>query len=104
MAKRWDITWNMKWVGVMPLPEVEDVIERPLQSDPFALHHVQLRYQSARGLEVWVALRNVFDYTQPAPLIGAEDPFGEAFDASYIYGPLQGRNGVIGVRYHFTGS
>lgn len=104
ITKRLDITWNMKWIGVMPLPEVEDVISRPLQSEPFALHHAQLRYQSARGLELWVALRNVFDYTQPAPLIGAEDPFAEAFDASYIYGPLQGRNGVIGVRYHFSGS
>ena len=35
------------------------------------------------------------DATQRNPFLGIEDPFGEAFDASRVYGPLEGRRAFI---------
>ena len=34
-------------------------------------------------------VQNVTDATQENPLLGTEDPFGEDFDASRVYGPLK---------------
>ncbi|MFN8775651.1 MAG: TonB-dependent receptor plug domain-containing protein [Flavobacteriales bacterium] len=98
LSNSMEVSWNVKWTGSMTLPEVVDIIPRPLQSEPFALHHIQWRYRTSFGIECWIAIRNLLDSTQPSPLIGADQPFGESFDASYVYGPLQGRNMVMGVQ------
>jgi len=33
------------------------------------------------------------------PIIGAQDPFGEAFDATELWSPIMGWNVYFGLRY-----
>ena len=34
-----------------------------------------------------------------SPLVDSENPFGENFDTSYVYGPIHGRNLGFGFRW-----
>jgi len=43
-------------------------------------------------------VKNLTDFTQDAPIIAADDPFGKYFDASQVWGPLIGRKFYIGIR------
>ncbi len=49
-------------------------------------------------LQIYGAAKNVLDYVQPSPLIDPDDPFGDVFDTTYVYGPIRGRNFGFGVR------
>ena len=51
--------------------------------------------------EVYSGVENLFDYKQDNPIVSADDPFGEYFDASMIWGPVFGRNIYAGARYRF---
>jgi outer membrane receptor for ferrienterochelin and colicins len=48
--------------------------------------------------ELYVGAENLGNYTQKNPIIEAENPFGEHFDASMIWGPIQERKFYLGVR------
>jgi outer membrane receptor for ferrienterochelin and colicins len=54
------------------------------------------------GLDAYLSVENLFDYTQGTPLVGQNDPFGraddEVFDTIYTWGPIVGRTFSLGVR------
>lgn len=50
------------------------------------------------GLETYISVENLFDYTQGSPLVDASDPFGPRFDTIYTWGPVIGRTFSIGAR------
>jgi outer membrane receptor for ferrienterochelin and colicins len=39
------------------------------------------------------------DYRQQNPIVSANDPFGPHFDASMVWGPVDGRRIYFGLRY-----
>ena len=49
--------------------------------------------------EVYVGIENALNYIQEDPIIASEDPFGDYFDSSLIWGPVFGRNIYGGIRY-----
>jgi len=49
--------------------------------------------------EVYLGIENATDFIQPDPIIGAEMPYGETFDASLAWGPLDSRMIYGGIRY-----
>jgi outer membrane receptor for ferrienterochelin and colicins len=85
--------------GPMRLPEYDPPFTRPTRSPTYTTHNLQARYPVRGGLEVYGAVNNLFDYTQPSPLIDPANPFGDHFDTAYVYGPLQGRRLILGARY-----
>ena len=85
--------------GPMRLPSYDAPFERPSVSPAYSVHNVQVRAPLTGGFEIYAALNNAFDYTQPTPLVDPEHPFGDAFDTAYVYGPIQGRRLVLGARY-----
>jgi outer membrane receptor for ferrienterochelin and colicins len=85
--------------GPMRLPEYDPPYARPTESPVYSVHNLQARYPLRGGVEIYGAVNNLFDYTQPSPLIDPGNPFGDDFDASYLYGPLQGRRFILGARY-----
>jgi outer membrane receptor for ferrienterochelin and colicins len=89
------LDWTARLVGPMALPELDG---RPTTSPWFSEHHVQLTHPITRTLQLYGAVRNLFDYRQRNAIVGAEAPFSEQFDTSYLYGPLQGRRVQLGVR------
>lgn len=91
--------WNVsaQTVGRMAVPyynaSFNDV------SEPYGLVHVSVNrsFVTAKGGRhtLTAGVQNVTDATQQSPLLGTEDPFGAAFDASRVYGPLEGRRAFV---------
>ena len=90
----WGWNLNAQTVGVMTLPLNEALGD---QSDPYALAHASVfkRFGGNAASEgqhtLTVGVRNASNAVQRSPLIGTEDPFGEDFDASRVYGPIEQR-------------
>ena len=50
-------------------------------------------------LEFYAGMENINSFIQQDPIIAADDPFGEHFDASLAWGPTTPRMVYLGVRY-----
>ncbi|MCG8468950.1 MAG: TonB-dependent receptor [Gemmatimonadetes bacterium] len=94
---RLDYTGSL--TGPMRLPAYEAPFSRPERSPWHSIHNVQGSWTFASGYELYLSLKNVFDYTQPSPLVDPANPFGDAFDTAYVYGPMRGRHLMLGIRY-----
>ena len=53
-----------------------------------------------RNWSVYIGGENLTNFKQKNAIIGADDPWGDNFDASMIWGPMHGAKGYIGVRYN----
>ncbi|GAB3226787.1 TonB-dependent receptor [Hymenobacter seoulensis] len=74
------------------------VSEQTLPSAPrYALLNTQLT-RAFKGFEVYAGVENLTNYRQPNPIQGATAPFGPAFDAAMIWGPVYGRMTYAGLR------
>ncbi|MBT8380351.1 MAG: TonB-dependent receptor [Ignavibacteria bacterium] len=49
-------------------------------------------------VDLYLGVENLLNYRQVSPIIAADDPFGEYFDASLVWGPIEGRRFYAGVR------
>lgn len=86
--------------GPMRLPEYESPFERPTRSPAFSLHNLQGTWSLNGGrTELYLNVKNLFDYVQPTPLVDPGNPFGEDFDTAYVFGPMRGRHLLMGIRY-----
>lgn len=94
------VNYNGKVVGPQRLPTFADGFERPEYSNWFTLQNVQLTKSFKNStLEIFGGIKNIWNYTQMSPLIDPANPFGDNFDTSYAYGPLQVRRFFVGLRY-----
>jgi outer membrane receptor for ferrienterochelin and colicins len=41
------------------------------------------------------------NYTQKRPIIDADNPFGQDFNATQVYAPITGAMGYVGLRFEF---
>jgi hypothetical protein len=51
-----------------------------------------------RYWNLYAGAENLLDYTQDHPVLDAERPFGNEFDATRIWGPVMGRRFYAGIR------
>lgn len=65
---------------------------------PFWRVNAQVTYRN-KGFEVYLGGENLTGFTQENPIMEAEAPFSEGFDASHTWGPIFGRVIYLGVRY-----
>ena len=92
-GKTWG--WNVvaQTVGQMVVPFYDDL--RAESSEPYSLIHTSVNrsFLTEKGGRhtLTVGVQNVTDAVQQDPIIGIDDPFDDAFDASRVYGPLEGR-------------
>jgi outer membrane receptor protein involved in Fe transport len=49
-------------------------------------------------LDIYLGVENLTNYKQDNPIIASDDPFGDYFDASMIWGPIDGTKFYLGVR------
>jgi outer membrane receptor for ferrienterochelin and colicin len=49
-------------------------------------------------VDLYLGVENLTDFTQDNSIIASDDPFGEYFDASLVWGPVDGRKFYLGVR------
>lgn len=95
--------WKGKVTGPQRLPEYPAPFERDRWSPWFSLHHVNLRRSIGDNWGVYIGVKNLFDRTQPTPLINPQNPFSPSFDTEYVYGPLQGRRFYFGIDWRIGG-
>ncbi|MDR2928545.1 MAG: TonB-dependent receptor [Cytophagaceae bacterium] len=66
--------------------------------NPYQIYNAQIT-KFFRTWNVYVGVENIGNFTQHNPIIDAENPFGEYFDSSLVWGPLMGRMFYFGFRF-----
>ncbi|MDR1091155.1 MAG: TonB-dependent receptor [Prevotella sp.] len=97
--KKWvfDLTSQFNGGGRMPTPDAAN----PLWKDtfgPFTILNAQIT-KNFRNWSIYAGAENITGYTQKNPVISSENPFGDNFDATMVWGPTQGRKFYVGLRY-----
>lgn len=83
-------------VGQMHLPEYEGYSS---QSIPYTEQNIKISKRISKGLKLYTSVKNLFNYTQKYPLVAPDRPFSDEFATDRVYGPLQTRRFLIGIRY-----
>jgi len=99
IADMLDLDYSGKGVGPMRMPEYPAPFERPLRSPVHTVHNIQANFAISPGVDLYAGVMNMFNYTQPSPLTDPANPFGDDFDTAYVYGPMQTRRIIFGMRY-----
>ena len=94
---RFDYTGSV--TGPMRLPSYDEPFARSERSPTYAIHNFQGTWKATGSSELYLSVKNILDYRQPSPLIDSGNPFGDAFDTAYVYGPMRGRHVMLGLRY-----
>lgn len=114
LPKRWTVDLTGQVFGPMRLP-VQPNDHRPAYAPVHALLNVQATHAVNDRWELYGGVKNLLDFVPQDPLMRPFDPFdrmaddpvsnphGHTFDPSYIYAPLQGIRGFIGVRWVLGG-
>ncbi|MFM9840129.1 MAG: TonB-dependent receptor [Cyclobacteriaceae bacterium] len=108
LPSRITIDLTGKTTGPMHLPVVPNDF-RPAMSPWFSLINLQVTKSMNSNLEIYAGVKNLLNFLPKDPLLRPFDPFdknisidnpnGFSFDTSYNYAPMQGIQGVIGVRW-----
>ena len=96
ISDKWHFDITANYIGRSRIPEINIVADNV--SPPFSLFNSQIT-RKWDNLDVYIGGENLTNYTQPNPIIDVENPLGDDFDASLIWGPVMGRNIYVGIRY-----
>lgn len=99
--QKWKFDFTTKYNGVSRIPAagvVHHGYQVPSKGDAFIQMMSQITFVQ-KNFEVYVGGENLTDYTQHHAIIEPENPFGDSFDASLVWGPLMGRTIYMGFRY-----
>lgn len=97
---RWKFNVNLQIHGPQRLPDMEanPAADLPEKSPVYCLLNAQIT-KKFRRWELYVGGENLTNFKQKNPIIAADDPFGENFDATVVYAPITGIMGYVGFRY-----
>ena len=100
----WKFDYTFQWIGSKRLPERyshHDLIVAEGNSPSFVQMNAQIsKSWKEDKFEVYAGIENITGYMQHDMISGAENPFGNSFDGSLIWGPGMGRNMYVGFRYN----
>jgi len=92
---------HLHWYGEQKMPETQlnpEGFRRPSYSRPYQILASQFTYNFTKW-EWYGGCENVLDFRQERPILSWEDPFGDYFDTSSVWGPTRGREFYLGFRY-----
>lgn len=101
LSKKFQIDMNAHWYGKQRLPNTQSnpvEFQRPNFSETYTVVNAQFTY-NLKKFELYAGCENVFDFRQKQPIISFENPFGQYFDTSSVWGPTRGREIYVGVRF-----
>lgn len=100
--KKWMFDSNVQFNGGGRLPVIAgSELDSPAEFPSFVVMNAQVT-KYFRYWNLYAGAENLLDYTQDHPVIGAENPFGNGFDATRIWGPVMGRKFYAGFRITFN--
>ena len=99
--EKWNFTFTTQYHGTSKIPDTKSnpVEYQMAETSPsfFVLHAQVLRKWSK--WEAYIGAENLTNYKQNNPILAADDPFGDYFDSSMVWGPVIGRSINAGVRF-----
>ncbi|MGL5547455.1 MAG: TonB-dependent receptor, partial [Tannerellaceae bacterium] len=99
-AKKWQFDYTLQINGGGRLPDPD--ASKPLWATtfkPYVINHMQVS-KYFKSWSVYLGAENLFNFTQQNPIVDAENPFGDNFDATMIWGPVHGRTIYAGIRWN----
>lgn len=98
--RKWQFDLNTQLNGDSRLPNTSFYpaeYQRPDRSPAYVLLNAQVTKYFKRW-ELYFGGENITDYKQDNPIISPQNPFGEYFDATIVWGPITGIKVYAGVR------
>ena len=90
---KWTFDVTAQLNGPAPLP----LFMGGGESEVYPMFFAQVT-KKFRGVDVYVGVENIGNYMQENPIISANDPYSDDFNASMVWGPLMGRKFYAGMR------
>ncbi len=96
--KKWMFDYTLQINGGGRLPVIAgNTANLATEFPSFSLMNAQVT-KYFRYWNLYAGAENLLDYTQDNPILGADRPFENGFDATRIWGPLMGRKIYAGMR------
>lgn len=98
---KWEIDGTLQWYGSKRLPDTTDKpveFQQRSASPDFFLLNAQVS-RGFRWGNIYLGSENLLNFTQGNPIIDAQNPFSEDFDASIVWAPIAERMIYAGFRY-----
>ena len=100
---KYDLTYNLIGEQRFPSTENSPIEYRMDEFTPdITLVNTQLTRVFNKSFETYLGIENLTNYKQMNPIISSEDPFGQYFDSTFVYGPIFGRMYYLGLRYRIN--
>ncbi len=100
-SNKFHIDMNFHWYGEQRLPNTQSIpleLRGPDYSENYMLVNSQVTY-NFKKYELYAGCENIFNFRQERPITGWQDPFGQYFDTSSVWGPTRGRELYLGLRF-----
>ncbi len=101
LSQKYHFDMNIHWYGQQRLPNTQSnspEFQRPDFSERYTTLNAQFTY-NLQNFEFYAGCENIFDFRQKRPIISWQDPFGQFFDTSSVWGPTRGRELYLGFRF-----
>jgi outer membrane receptor protein involved in Fe transport len=99
---KWTFDATFNWNGSKRIPNTKSnphPLQFPERSPTFWVLNAQIAKAFGKNLEFYVGAENLFDFRQTRLINNPENPFGNLFDASMVWGPVIGRMVYGGLRF-----
>jgi outer membrane receptor for ferrienterochelin and colicin len=96
----YDLT--LQWFGSKRIPSTKSNpvnLQARENSPSFILVNAQVTRSFSQLFDLYLGVENLFNFRQNDPIIDPTNPGGQFFDASLIWGPVNGRMVYAGLRY-----
>lgn len=100
-GNRWQFDFTSQFNGGGRIPSTRaNPVEYQLSErfSPYTILNAQITRYFKRW-NIYIGGENLLNFTQHHPVLAAENPFGEYFDASLVWGPIMGRKFYAGLRF-----
>ena len=100
---KYDLTYNH--IGKQRLPStLSNPVEYRISnfSERLNLINMQITRVFSEKFQIYLGVENLTNYRQKNTILAPDDPYGDYFDATYVYGPIFGRMSYIGLRYYIN--
>lgn len=96
---QYDYTLQINGPGRIPSTELNPEPYRRLgEFNTYAVMNAQIT-RNFKKFHIYAGVENLGNFMQKNPIIGADDPMGDYFDSSLIWGPVHGRKIYGGFRF-----
>ena len=100
----WNIDATLQLIGQQKLPNLNanpSEYRLPEYSKSYSTLNAQISRNFNKNIRAYVGGENLTGYTQNNPILDAQNPFGNYFDAGMVYAPIMGANVYVGLDFKF---